>query len=181
MARLTEFNESSINNNIAPLSQFFSDVANKNLPDVVMMLPTPSEHPPEDPANGEHRVVSLVNAIMQSDYWNSTAIFITWDDWGNWYDHVPPPQVGKFGDGFRVPLLILSPYAKEGFIDHTQSEHSSIPKFIEALFSLSSLTQRDAVANDLTEAFDFSQSPRAPLVLPGPYIPDHYPLTLVRS
>src|SRR5207245_11675436 len=85
LARLTEFNESSINNNIAPLSQFFSDVANKNLPDVVMMLPTPSEHPPEDPANGEHRVVSLVNAIMQIDYLNSTAIFITLDVLVGWY------------------------------------------------------------------------------------------------
>src|SRR5207245_3623937 len=133
---------------------------------------------PNDIMKGEHVVVALVNNIMQSSYWDSTAIFITWDDWGGWYDHVPPPQVDKFGYGFRVPLLVISPYAKQGFIDHTLSEHTSILKFIETLFSLSPLTERDAKANDLTEAFDFSQPPRDPLILPGKYIQDHYPLEL---
>src|SRR5207249_9694384 len=122
--------------------------------------------------------VSIVNSIMKSDYWNSTAIFLVWDDWGGWYDHVPPPQVDKFGYGFRVPLLVISPYAKLGFIDHTLNDHTSILKFIETVFDLSPLTQRDASANNLTEAFDFSQSAREPLILPGKYVPNHYPLEI---
>jgi len=97
------------------------------------------------------------------------------------YDHVPPPQIDAFGLGFRVPCLIISPYAKEGFIDHTQAEFSSILKFVEAVHSLPPLTQRDARASNLFEAFEFSQSPRPPLILPGPYVPYQYPLTLTEN
>jgi hypothetical protein len=118
---------------------------------------------------------------MESKFWSSTAIFVTWDDYGGWYDHVPPPQVDAYGFGFRVPCLIISPYAKEGFIDHTQAEFASILKFIETVHGLPALTKRDAMASDLFEAFDFSQPPRAPLILPGPYVPDHYPLTVSES
>jgi len=162
--------------NVVPEKQFLSDIANNTLPDVVWINPFNSEHLPQNITEGEHTVVSLVNAIMQSSYWNSTAIFITWDDFGGFYDHVPPPQVDQFGYGFRVPLLVLSPYAKQGFVDHTLNDHTSILKFIETLFSLSPLAERDAKANDLMEAFDFSQSPVAPLILPGKYMADHYPL-----
>ena len=167
--------------NVVPEKQFLSDIANNALPSVVWINPTQSEHPAQDVKEGEKNTVSLVNEIMQSDYWNSTAIFITWDDWGGWYDHVPPPQVDKFGYGFRAPLLIISPYAKQGFVDHTLSDHTSILKFIETLFSLSPLAERDAKANDLMEAFDFSQSPVTTLILPGKYVADHYPLELQQT
>jgi phospholipase C len=90
---------------------------------------------------------------------------VTWDDWGGWYDHVAPPQVDEFGLGFRVPALVISPYARRGFIGHRQTEHSSVPKTIETLFGLPSLTARDAQANDLLDALDFSQPPRPPQIV----------------
>jgi phospholipase C len=103
---------------------------------------------------------NVVNAIGQSQYWNRCAILITWDDFGGFYDHVAPPQVDALGLGFRVPCLIVSPYAKKGFVDHTQYEHSSIPKLAESLFDLPAMTSRDAAASDMMNAFDFTQKPR---------------------
>jgi phospholipase C len=102
----------------------------------------------------------VVNAIAQSQYWGHCAIIITWDDFGGFYDHVAPPQVDYLGLGFRVPALVVSPFAKKGFVDHTQYEHSSIPKFCESLFGLPAMTARDAAANDMMNAFDFNQPPR---------------------
>lgn len=167
-------------------STFTTDISNSSLtlPSVVFIMPgnsQESEHPPNDVKAGEHRVVGIINSVMQSPYWNSTAIFLTWDDYGGWYDHVAPPQVDAYGYGFRVPCLIISPYAKQGFIDHTLADHTSILKFIEAVFGLPSLAQRDSKANNLMEAFDFMQSPRAPLILPGQYVPDYYPLVIGNS
>jgi phospholipase C len=166
--------------NLAPNDQFLKDLDSGNLASVVWVMPKgeESEHPPNNIVVGEHYVVSLVNSIMQSKYWNSSAIFLTWDDYGGWYDHVPPPQIDSFGLGFRVPCLIISPYAKEGFIDHNQADFTSILKFIETRYSIPPLTHRDAFTSNMLEAFDFTQSPRNPLILPGPYIPDRYPLTL---
>jgi len=149
--------------NLAAPQQFLTDVANHNLASVVWIMPgtdQSSEHPPYDISVGERNTVSMINAIMASDYWDSTAVFLTWDDWGGWYDHVQPPQVDQFGYGFRVPCLIISPYAKQGFIDHTQGDHTSILKFIETVHSLKPLATRDASASDLMDAFDFSQSLR---------------------
>ncbi len=166
---------------ISDTFNFPTDVSAGTLPSISWIMPkdeVTSEHPPHNVTAGQNWVVGLVNQVMQSKYWNSSAVFITWDDFGGWYDHVPPPQVDKFGYGFRVPLLIISPYARQGLIDHTQGDHTSILKFIETVFNLPPLTTRDAGAADLMEAFDFSQAPRAPLVLPGPYLPGHYPLTL---
>jgi len=167
--------------NLAPNDQFLTDLANGNLASVVWIMPKggESEHPPSDIVVGEHYVVSLVNAVMQSKYWNSTAIFLTWDDYGGWYDHVPPPQLDSFGLGFRVPCLIISPFAKKGFVDHNQADFTSILKFIETKYSIPPLTQRDAVTSDMSEVFNFSQPRREPLILPGSYVADHYPLTLV--
>jgi phospholipase C len=169
---------------IAPADQFLTDIANHSLPSVSWIMPASdeaSEHPPYNITTGELDVVSTINAVMSSEYWNSTAIFVTWDDYGGWYDHVTPPQVDQYGYGFRVPCLIISPYAKQGFIDNTQGDFTSILKFVETVFSLQPLTARDASANSLMEAFDFSQAPRQSLVLPGPYLPDHYPLTLAST
>src|SRR5256712_7274146 len=168
--------------NDVPEGNLFTDISANNLPSVSFTTPSQSEHqPPQDIKLGEDSTVSILNAIMASSYWNSTAVFITWDDSGGWYDHVPPPQVHEFGYGFRVPLLIVSPYAKQGLVDHTLSDHTSLLKFIETLYSLPPLTQRDAQANNLMEAFNFTQSPRNPLALPGIYVPNHYPLQLMSS
>jgi len=150
-------------------ADFLSDIDNGTLPAVAWVYAerSLSDHPPEN-TEGEKWVGSLLDTIRASDYWESTAIFLTWDDWGGWYDHVAPPQVDGFGFGFRVPLLIISPYAKHGFIDHTLSDFTSILKFIEVVYSLPSLTKRDASANSLMEAFDFSNGPRwDPLMVPG--------------
>jgi phospholipase C len=120
-----------------------------------------SEHPRANITLGMDWVVNVVNSIMNSQYWNSTAIIITWDDYGGFYDHVPPPQIDKYGLGFRMPALIISPYAKLGFIDHTQDQFESMLKFIEWRFNIPSLTERDRNANNLLNAFDFNQKPNS--------------------
>jgi len=104
----------------------------------------------------------VVDSIMSSPYWNSTAIILTWDDYGGFYDHVPPPQIDRYGLGFRMPALIISPYAKLGYIDHTQYQFESSLKFIEWRFNLPSLTDRDLHANNLLNAFDFNRKPLNP-------------------
>lgn len=110
-------------------------------------------------AGGPDWVASIVNAIGSSQYWNSTAILISWDDWGGWYDHVPPPQVDYAGLGFRVPLIVVSPWAKHGYISHNQHEFGSFLRFSEEVFNLPSLNTRDAVSDDLSDCFDFTQTP----------------------
>jgi phospholipase C len=169
----------TMTDNLIESTQFVPDVRSGDLPSVAWVMPETdlsSEHAPYNITLGESAVVSEINALMSSPYWNSTAIFLTWDDWGGWYDHVPPPQVDGLGYGFRVPCLIISPFARQGFIDDTQADFTSILRFIETVYSLPPLTSRDASANNLMGAFQFSQAPRAPLVLPGPFMPDRYPL-----
>ena len=171
-------NQSMMNNLAAP-SDFAADVKSGKLAAVSWMMPAAdgaSEHPPYDVSLGEHAVVSAMDSVMESQYWDSTAIFLTFDDYGGWYDHVPPPQVDGYGYGFRVPCLVISPYARQGMIDHIQGDFTSILKFVETNFSLHPLSSRDAAAGNMMEAFDFSTAPRPPLVLPGPFVPNHYPL-----
>ena len=174
----------SLMKGIGDTSALASDIVAGKLPSVIYVMPQDervSEHSPQNVTAGQDWVVGLVDQIMQSQFWRSSAVFITWDDYGGWYDHVPPPQVDKYGYGFRVPCLIISPYAKQGFIDPTLADHSSILKFIETVFNLRPLAARDAAASNLLEAFDFSQTPRAPLILPGSYLAEHYPLTSLAS
>jgi phospholipase C len=118
---------------------------------------------------GENWTVGVMNALMSSKYWKNTVVFIVWDDFGGFYDHVPPPRFDIYGFGPRVPLLIISPWAKRGYIDHTTYDFSSILKFIEDRFSLERLTRRDRAANDMLHAFDF-RATRSPaqrkLILP---------------
>jgi phospholipase C len=112
-------------------------------------------------------VASIVNAIGTSSYWANTAIIITWDDWGGWYDHVPPPSIVNDGKswgsgyvyGFRVPLIVVSPYAKAGYISHVNHDFGSILNLVEKTFSLPSLGYADARADDLSDCFDFNQAP----------------------
>jgi len=125
--------------------------------------------------NGQDSVVSIITSIMRSPVWKDSAIVLSWDDWGGWYDHVAPPQVDADGYGFRVPMMIISPYAKPGFIFHETTDFTSILKFIERLYGLRPLTSRDAMANDLLDAFDFTHPARPPVppVLGG--VPDLKP------
>ena len=149
-------------------AQIFTDLKSGDFPQVSWVTPSfpISEHPPANITSGMNWVKDVINAIMSSPYWNSTAIILTWDDYGGFYDHVPPPQIDKFGLGFRMPTLIISPYAKPGYIDHTQYQFESMLKFIEWRFSLPPLTERDLHANNLLNAFDFSQKPLPPHVVP---------------
>ncbi|MDA4118379.1 MAG: alkaline phosphatase family protein [Thaumarchaeota archaeon] len=160
-------------------TDFPNDIAKANFSSVAWIMPETdqmSEHPPYNVTEGQLQVVSEINEIMKSQYWSSSAIILTWDDYGGWYDSASPPQVDQYGFGFRVPALIISPFAKHGFVDNTLSEHASTLKLIETVFNLPSLGTRDAKASDLMEAFDFSQQPRHPLVMPGAFVPNRYPL-----
>ncbi|MGA3092095.1 MAG: alkaline phosphatase family protein [Terriglobales bacterium] len=147
-------------------SQFLIDAANGQLPAVSWILPPEGagEHPPESSCAGENWTVALLNAVMQNPDWKSTAVFITWDDFGGLYDHVAPPQVDQLGLGARAPLLIVSPFAKRGYVSHTVYEQSSVLKFVERRYHLQSLTARDRTASDMLDSFDFSQRPQLPLI-----------------
>jgi len=155
-------------NNVVDTANFITDVQNNQLPSVswVIMPYWESEHPPESVCDGENGTVAKLNAIMSNpNIWNSTAVFIVWDDFGGTYDHITPPRIDGFGFGPRVPLLIISPFAKPGYISTTQNEFSSVLKFIEERFNLPALATRDTQANDTTDSFDFIQMPLAPLIL----------------
>jgi len=133
-------------------------------------LGDPSEHPPARSDCGMDYVSYLVNQVMQSPYWQSSAIIITWDDYGGFYDHVPPPQVDAFGEGFRIPTLVISPWAKHGFIDHTQYEFASLLRLAEDNFNLPSLGVRDVSANDMMNSFDFTQAAQPTLIKPADFL-----------
>ncbi|HCG02285.1 MAG TPA: hypothetical protein DEV93_17290 [Chloroflexi bacterium] len=148
---------------IQDLGNLYQDLADDAVPSVNYIIQGgTSEHPPGQVANGQNATVGIITAIMRSQAWKDSAIFVTWDDWGGWYDHVVPPQVDGDGYGFRVPALIISPYAKKGYVLNQTSDFTSILKFIERLHGLAPLTTRDQAANDLMSAFDFAQAPRAP-------------------
>jgi phospholipase C len=140
------------------------DIRADRLPPVTWITPqfALSEHPEYNFCAGENWTTKVVDAIMRSPMWKDTAIFITWDDWGGFYDHVPPPQIDKFGLGIRVPFLTISPYAKKGFIDHRHAEFSDVLRFIEDNWHLGQLTKRDRQAGNLFHEFDFEQNPRPP-------------------
>ena len=125
-----------------------------------------SDHPEYSMCHGENWTTKVINAVMQGPQWEQTAIFLTWDDYGGFYDHVPPPQVDDFGFGIRVPLLVISPYAEQGSVSNELGEFSSVLRFIEDNFGLTQLTHRDGEATPLLSAFDFAQEPRRPELLP---------------
>jgi phospholipase C len=144
------------------------DAQEGRLPPVTWITPRfhLSEHPEYPFCPGENWTTQVINSIMAGPHWKDTAIFLTWDDYGGFYDHVPPPQVDRFGFGFRVPLLVISPYAKEGHVMSEPAEFSSVLRFIEDNWGLTPLTHRDREADNLMDAFDFTQAPREPEPLP---------------
>ena len=169
--------------NVAPLRDFFAAARAGTLPSVTWITPAQavSEHPPALVSRGQTYVTSLINAIMRSKDWSSTAIFLSWDDWGGFYDHVRPPHVDAQGYGLRVPGLVISPYARRGFIDHQVLSHDAYLKFIEDDFlggaRLNPKTdgrpdprpyvrESAPILGNLAREFDFSQKPRPPLILP---------------
>jgi phospholipase C len=168
---------------IRSVDSFYSAAKAGTLPAVSWVVPSGavSEHPPAPVSYGQSYVTSLVDAVMRSPDWNSTAIFLAWDDWGGFYDHVRPPTVDQNGYGLRVPAMVISPYAKKGFVDHQVLSFDAYAKFIEDDFlggrRLDPRTdgrpdprpdaREDAkILGNLTADFDFDQSPRPPLLLP---------------
>jgi phospholipase C len=148
---------------ISPPSQVLSDAANGNLRTVSWVTPTcaNSDHAGCDSATGPSWVASVVNAIGESQYWDSTAIFIFWDDYGGWYDPEKPKYLSNDSLGLRIPMLIISPYAKQGYVSHVHYEHGSILRFIEDQFGLPRLAASDKRATSPeADCFDFTQAPR---------------------
>ena len=169
--------------NIQSLSHFFSAAKTGTLPAVSWITPnkTVSEHPPALVSAGQTYVTGLVNAIMRSPDWKSTAIFIAWDDWGGFYDHVTPPRVDALGYGIRVPGLVISPYAKRGYIDHQTLSFDAYLKFIEDDFlggqrinpqtdgrpdRRPDVRENAPILGNLVKDFNFNQAPRPPMFLP---------------
>jgi phospholipase C len=169
--------------NISDVSNFYKDAKAGTLPNVTWITPggANSEHPPGKVSDGQAWTTSLINAAMRGPEWNSTAIFLSWDDWGGFYDHVLPPVVDANGFGLRVPGLVISPYAKKGFIDHSTMSQDAYVKFIEDDFLHGarldpktdgrpdpriSVRESFSLVGSLEAGFDFSQSPRPPMLLP---------------
>jgi phospholipase C len=169
--------------NVQAIDQYYVAAGTGTLPQVVWITPnqTVSEHPPARVSVGQAFTTSVINAAMEGPDWNSTAIFLTWDDWGGFYDHVVPPKVDQNGYGIRVPGLVISPYAKKGYIDHQTLSFDAYLKFIEDDFlsgqrldpatdtrpdSRPTVRENAPVLGDLVNDFDFNQSPRPPLIFP---------------
>jgi phospholipase C len=161
----------------SPNYQVLTDIQNGDLAQVTWVIPRGaySDHAAVGiSSNGPDWVTTVVNTIGASKFWDSTVIFITWDDWGGWYDHVPPPQIDNMGLGFRVPLLVVSPWTKHGYISHQNHEFGSILRYTEETFGLPSLSTRDAISDDLSDCFDFSQTLRPYIQIPVDHGPSFF-------
>jgi phospholipase C len=150
-----------------PEASFIPDVEAGRLPQVSWLIPPLefSEHPPASVCAGENWTVRAINAIARSEDWSSTAVILVWDDFGGFYDHVAPPHLDLYGLGPRVPAIVISPWAKPGYIEKGTLEFSSVLKFIQRVFDLPSLGQRDRRASDMLSVFDFKQRPNRPPIL----------------
>jgi len=158
--------------------QFFEDAARGTLPNVAWLNSgflhdgdAKSGHPPFSFCVGENYAVEVLNAVMNGPQWQHTALFLLWDEWGGFYDHVEPPLVERWEDGspyrygHRAPCMVISPYARSGFVSHTLYSHVSLLRCAETIFDLEPLTERDATAHTMLDCFDFDQSPLPPITL----------------
>ncbi len=167
---------SAWSNVIIPQTRVLTDIASNRLAAVSWVIPdgAASDHANINDGSGPSWVASIVNAIGNSSYWSNTAIIITWDDWGGWYDHVAPKIINSYEYGFRVPLIVVSPYAKPGYISHVTHDFGSILRFIEENYQLPSLGYADAAADDLSDCFDFTQIPIQFQSISVPLSADHF-------
>jgi phospholipase C len=172
-----------VNNVVIPESGVLQDIANGHLAQVSWIIPdgADSDHALSNDGSGPSWVASIVNAIGSSQYWANTAIIITWDDWGGWYDHVAPKIIDdgvSWGSGyvygFRVPLIVVSPYAKAAYISHTTHDFGSILKYIEKTYDLPSLGYADDAADDLSDCFNLTQTPLTFKAIPAALSPAHF-------
>jgi phospholipase C len=147
-----------------PVDNIVEDIKANRLPPVTWITPRfeLSDHPPFSTGFSHNWVTDIVNAVMRSDAWEHTALFLTWDEWGGFYDPVLPPTIDPIGLGFRVPLLTISPYTKRGYIDHEQGEFSTPLRFISDNWGLPHLTDRIAKTHDMSRLFNFKGKPRPP-------------------
>jgi phospholipase C len=153
----------------SPETNIFSDISNGKLAAVSWVSPndTNSDHAGFGKADtGPSWVAQIVNAVGKSQYWQSTAVIVVWEDWGGWYDHVPPPQLDYAGLGIRVPMIVVSPYAKAHYISHTQYEFGSIVRFVEDVWTLGRLGTTDGRAASMDDVFDFTQKARKFTLIP---------------
>jgi phospholipase C len=171
-----------VNNVVLSHTQVLTDISNHQLQQVSWVIPDGrvSDHALSNDGSGPSWVASVVNAIGNSQYWADTAIIIAWDDWGGWYDHVSPKVINSYEYGFRVPLIVVSPYAKAKYISHTTHDFGSILRFMEETFSVSSLGYADAAADDLSDCFDMNQTPLIFQTIDAPlnaahFLNDHRP------
>ncbi|MGI8825756.1 MAG: phospholipase C [Chloroflexota bacterium] len=153
--------------NVPDTGQFIKDVKAGTLPQVswLVMNEGVSEHPPHSTCAGENWTVRQLNALMKSSLWPSTAVFLTWDDFGGFYDHVPPPHLNFIAYGPRVPMIVISPYARAGFIDHRLYDFGSVMRYVEDKYNLPRMSEYDRRANSIVGSFDFSQKAISPLLL----------------
>src|SRR5829696_932196 len=152
---------------VVDLSQYYLDLRNGTLPAVSYIVTTrSSENPPADPGAGSRTLRKVTTELMKSSAWSTSALMWTYDGWGGWYDHVPPPSVDSRGYGFRVPALLVSPYARKGEVNHTVLDYTSMLHFIETNWKLAPLSTRDEQSAGLGSAFDFTAAPRPANSLP---------------
>jgi phospholipase C len=183
LPRFDTVHEDRQTGNVQSLPSFYTAALHGRLPNVAWIVPSQavSEHPPAPITAGQTYVTGLINAIMRSPNWQSTAIFLTWDDWGGFYDHVVPPVVDGESWGLRVPALVISPFARKGYIDHQTLSFDAYLKFVEDDFlgsqrldpasdgrpdSRPYVVENATELGDLANDFDFTQKPRRPFILP---------------
>jgi len=157
-------------------TQILRDIAENRLPAVSWVIPSrlASDHGGGSDGSGPAWVASIVNALGNSPYWSSTAIFITWDDWGGWYDHVAPTIYDSYTYGFRVPLIVVSPYSNVGYVSHVTHDFGSILKFTEEVFGLPSLGYADSRADDLSDCFNFGNRALVFRPIPAKYDQNYF-------
>ncbi len=192
LPKFRDVHEDNQTANVQSLDAFYAAAKTGTLPAVSWIAPNfrDSEHPPALVSTGQSYVTHIINQVMRSPDWDSTAIFLAWDDWGGFYDHVAPPTVDKLGYGIRVPAMVISPYARRAFVDHQTLSFDAYLKFIEDDFlggaridpktdgrpdPRPDVRENAPVLGDLTQDFDFSQTPAPPLILP-----EHPKTTLTR-